>query len=70
MMYAVYKVTAINNKYYRRFKGASVIALLTEAGNISETSVNVFQTASRNISEVSHLYARSHENLEVSSARN
>ncbi|KDR23743.1 Dopamine receptor 2 [Zootermopsis nevadensis] len=57
-------VTAINNKDYRRFKGASVIALLTEAGNISETSVNVFQTARRNISEVSHLYARSHENLE------
>jgi hypothetical protein len=38
-------------------------ALMMEAASISETSVDLYQTAQRNIPEDSHLYARSRENL-------
>jgi hypothetical protein len=46
---------------YRRFRGA--IALIMEAESTSETSVNIYQTARRNILEGSNLDARRHENL-------
>jgi hypothetical protein len=41
----------------RRFRGAyCFIALLMEAVNTSETSVNICQTTRRNIPEDSHVY--------------
>jgi hypothetical protein len=38
-------------------------ALMMEATNTSETSVNFYQTTRRNIREVSHLHTRRRDNL-------
>jgi hypothetical protein len=58
---------------YRRFRGAcclhhpgdrsGIIALMMEAANTSETSVNFYQTAWRNDTEDSHVHTRRRENL-------
>jgi hypothetical protein len=46
---------------------ASIIALITEAVNTSETSVNLYyQTTRRNLPEDSHLHTRRRENLKHS----
>jgi hypothetical protein len=42
---------------------AMIIALMMEAINTSETSVNFYQTTRRNNPEDSHLYTRRRENL-------
>jgi hypothetical protein len=41
----------------------AVIALMMEAANTSETSVNFYQTTRHNIPEDSHLHTRRRENL-------
>jgi hypothetical protein len=41
----------------------AIIALMTEAVSISETSVNFYQTTRRNIPEDIHLHTRRRENL-------
>jgi hypothetical protein len=43
---------------YRRFAASTIIALMMEAANISETSVNFYQTIKRNNPEDSHLHIR------------
>jgi hypothetical protein len=54
---------------YRRFRGAwlpassGLIALMIEAVNTSETSVNFYQTTRRNNPEDSHLHTQRRENL-------
>jgi hypothetical protein len=46
---------------------ASIIALITEAVNTSETSVNLYyQTTRHNLPEDSHLHTRRRENLKHS----
>jgi hypothetical protein len=40
-----------------------VIALMMEAASSSKTSVNIYQTARRSISEDRHLYVRRREKL-------
>jgi hypothetical protein len=42
---------------------ASIIGLMMEAAITSETWVNFYQTARRNIPEDSHLHTRRRENL-------
>jgi hypothetical protein len=45
-----------------------IIAMLIEAASTSETSINVYQTARRNIPEESHLHTRRRENLKYHSS--
>jgi hypothetical protein len=44
-------------------EGLVFIALMMEAANTSETSVNFYETTRRNITEDSHLRIRRRENL-------
>jgi hypothetical protein len=47
----------------KRSSTVLVFALMMEAANTSETSVNFYQTTGRNIPEDSHLHTRRRENL-------
>jgi hypothetical protein len=46
----------------------ALFTLMMEATNISETSVNFYQTTRRNNPEDSHLHARRRENLKSQTA--
>jgi hypothetical protein len=48
---------------YNLSEAYHIIALMTEAANASETSVNIYQTTHRNNPEDSHLHTRHCENL-------
>jgi hypothetical protein len=49
---------------------APIIALMMEAANTSETSVNFYQTTRRNNPEDSHLHTRRRENQKSHSTEN
>jgi hypothetical protein len=53
---------------FRRFRG--LIALMMEAANTSEMSVNICQTTQRNNPEDSHLHTRRRENLKYHAYKN
>jgi hypothetical protein len=61
----------------RRFGGTyclhhqgGLIAVMVEAVSFSETSVNIYQTTLRNMTEDSHLHTRRRENLKSHHHRN
>jgi hypothetical protein len=64
------KLIVLNDEYYNPgikskdiLLKMAIIALMMEAVSTSETSVNIYQTAGRNIPEDSHLHTRRRENL-------